>query len=538
MAFINRLGTIPIYTNGFLIGNPGNNVISSDRFGFSWNPPNMFGDTEEDILRVFKEVAAKLPATAGSTVVNFPLHKPATLQNPEVHTDFEIYVTTTGQTISPTHTKPNLITGVGDIDVGSVANPQGYGDGRSTWIVGIPVYSDAQQAYITGVCLVYKDIKADGTSTGSGLYTTISLQYFKNLGFEFDIYEYDTDYGPPSEPDGYGQNVTPAFDHTSTTIGIPDAPSVSTSSVGFMHVYKTGNGALSSLGQYLFPAAENITDIESALRVMAGIFAYRDSVQYIVDLHAIPVSPTTGGSEYIKLGALTTDISQPVVSSDYVDFDCGSITIPAQYANFVDFSGCRAKLFLPFCGFVEVAPEYWHGGTLSLKYRFNVIDGSFMAYLRATSSKSQLSNSLIGQYGGSACLHLPVIANSYGSLVSGLVSGSMMLAGGAATGNIAAGAASALTAANFQGNMAQSNNYNASTSFLGGRLPYLLIEREVPSFSTMYTHDKGLPLNVAVSLASVHGFTVIDDIDLSGITGATDNELDELRRLLSEGVYF
>ena len=348
----------------------------------------------------------------------------------------------------------------------------------------------------------------------------------------------EDDYGPESGPDGYGQNTQPAFDHTSDTIGIPDAPSVSTSSVGFMHVYKVASGALATLGQYLFPSATNITDIESALRALAGIFAYRDSVQYIVDLHAIPVAPTVGTSDYIKIGSLSTDISQPIVPSDYVDFDCGSISIPEQYCNFVDYIGTRCKLFLPFVGFVEIAPEYWNGGTLSVKYRFNVIDGSFMAYVSATSSKSRLSGSLIGQYGGSACLHLPVIANSYGALASGLVGGSMQIAAGAATGNIGAVATGALTASNFQGNMSQSNNYNASTSFLGGRRPYLLIEREVPCFSGLYNKDKGLPCNVAVSLANVHGFTVIEDIDLSGITGATENEIAELRQLLKEGVYF
>lgn len=418
---------------------------------------------------------------------------------------------------------------------------------------GYTITSDTWRTYIFAILVIDSEHERKGLifcspyiarpNTGSiyGLSGSIALNltYFENEGnFTYSINNIDEDFGPGSEPDGYGQNTKPAFDHTSDTITIPDPPSVSTSSVGFMHVYKVASGALSTLGQYLFPSAQNITDIESALRALAGIFAYRDSVQYIVDLHAIPVSPTTGGNEYIKIGSLETDISQPIVPSDYVDFDCGSISIPEQYTNFVDYIGTRCKLFLPFVGFVEIAPEYWNGGTISVKYRFNVIDGSFMAYVRATSSKSNLTDSLIGQYGGSACLHLPVIANSYGALASGLVGGSMQIAAGAATGNVGGAVAGALTAGNFQGNMSQSNNYNASTSFLGGRRPYLLIEREVPCFSTNYPHDKGLPLNVAVSLAQLRGFTIIDDIDLSGITGATDNELDELRNLLKEGVYF
>lgn len=538
MAFIGRLGTIPIFGGGFLIGNPGNDLISSNTFGFRLQPPNMLGENDEEEFATFKKYAAQLPGTAGSTVIKFPLHKDATISDPEINTDFEIVVTAEGQYHSTTSTVPNLITGVGSEPWNDVSYSPGWPDGRHTYILGIPVYSDAMQTNLTGVVIVEHDIDSGGVSVGRGLMDTISLSFFKNQGFDVNILDYDPDFGPGSEPDGYGQNTQPAFDHTSDTIDIPDPPSVSTSSVGFMHVYKVASGALSTLGQYLFPSAQNITDIESALRAMAGIFAYRDSVQYIVDLHAIPVSPTTGSSEYIKIGSLSTDISQPVVPTDYVDFDCGSKSIPEQYCNFVDYIGTRCKLFLPFVGFIDIAPEYWNGGTINVKYRFNVIDGSFMAYVRATSSKSKLNNSLIGQYGGSACLHLPVIANSYGALASGLVGGSMQIAAGAATGNIGAVATGALTAANFQGNMSQSNNYNASTSFLGGRRPYLLIEREVPCFSTMYTHDKGLPCNVAVSLASVHGFTIIEDIDLSGITCATENEISELQQLLREGVYF
>lgn len=416
----------------------------------------------------------------------------------------------------------------------------GYKDGGTGhWYYAIGarlMYNNTFQ----GVALQVFDVTSDGTSIylQPAYDTAMSNNFLQSKGYHMSISETDLDLPDDSVPDGYGQtDGEPAHDHTSTTIAVPDAPSVSSHDTGFMHVYKVSTGALATLGQYLFPSAANITDIESALRAIAGIFAYRDSVQYIVDLHAIPVSPATSGSDNIKLGALVTEISQPVCPTDYVDFDCGSISLPLNEQSYLDFL-CRAKLFLPFVGFVDINPEYWNGGTLSVKYRFNVIDGSFMAYVSSTSAVSKLANSLIGQYGGSACLHLPVIANSYGSIASGLVGGSMAIAAGAASGNMIGAAASAATALNVQPQMSQSNNYNASTSFLGCRTPYLLIERPVPCMSGKFAHDKGLPLNVALRLSGLRGFTVISDIDLSGITGATDNELDELRRLLSEGVYF
>ena len=359
-----------------------------------------------------------------------------------------------------------------------------------------------------------------------------------------DDFDYDDeDFGDESTPDGYGQGDTkPDFDHHSDVITVPDDPTVSTGSVGFMNVYKVSEGALSGLGQYLFPDIfdpATLTDIVAVLRAIAGIFAYQDSIQYVVDLHAVPCVPTLGNSKYIKLGALETDISQPTCASDYVNIDCGSVSIPERFQNFLDYIGVTCKIFIPFVGFVDIAPEYWVGGSIGLKYKFNIIDGSFMAYLISTSSKSRLANSVIGQYSGNACLHLPVVAASYGAIVGGLVKGAEVMVGAPQAkngGQIADVADGALTACNFQPKMSQSNAYSGSAAFLGGRRPYLLIEYTVQSFSKLYNRESGLPLNVAVSLGSVSGFTVVENPHLSLTCDADEKE--EIESLLKTGVIF
>ena len=417
-------------------------------------------------------------------------------------------------------------------------------DTTSFYIGGIAVYGDANGEDFRGLDYHCFQITGDNTYDfipphgGLGF---ISAYALKNLGYDADIQYSDDDFGPASDDDGYGQKGTkPEFDHTSDQIGIPDPPTLGTQDVSFYNVYDISTAVLDDLGQYLFPDfLENIADMDmvGCLRAMASMFGYRDSVQYIVDMHMIPIEPTHGAAEYIKLGALDTDITATTCSTDYVDFDCGSLSIGDQFQNFLDFT-VTSKLYLPFVGFIDIKPEYWMGGTLSIKYRFNIIDGSFMAYVISTSGKSQLNSTVIGQYGGCACIHYPVIAQSYGSIASGLVGGSMAIAAGGASGAPVGAISSALQTANVQPKMSQSNNYNSTTSYLGERTPYLLIEYPVPSFSALYNKDKGLPLNVATSLASVTGFTVIEDIDLDGITGLTQGEVEELRGLLKEGVYF
>ena len=62
------------------------------------------------------------------------------------------------------------------------------------------------------------------------------------------------------------------------------------------------------------------------------------------------------------------------------------------------------------------------------------------------------------------------------------------------------------------------------------------IPSPVPSMPSTYMHSKGYPANIAALLSGVTGFTIIEDIDLSGIP-LTDGEITELRSLLAEGVY-
>ena len=54
--------------------------------------------------------------------------------------------------------------------------------------------------------------------------------------------------------------------------------------------------------------------------------------------------------------------------------------------------------------------------------------------------------------------------------------------------------------------------------------------------SASYPHSEGFPLNVSLPVSACSGYTEIEDIDLTGIN-ATQDEIDELRSILTSGVY-
>lgn len=449
-------------------------------------------------------------------------------------------------------------------------------------------YTDYRQTYVPNVLQILMNYPQEDTVTIStyGIFTTVThggVQYmacgisqsiqrpqgiFANFSLRLvsyatfkdwagDIPEYDDyspEYGDASDVGGgYNEDAEHgSFDDTSDTIPIPTRPSLSPLSAGYFHAYYLSDPAvmLRNVGDALFP--EDPTqqgDIFSAIDEVAQMLFYNKQIDFVVDCHVIPCIPEHGANAPIRVGGrvLTKEeagqavrLVAPAVTDGYVEYDCGKIQIKEYWKNFLDFSnGTRAKLFLPFVGFVDLLPEFFNGGELGVVYRFNVVDGSFMAYVTSSSSKSELKDSMIAQYSGNACMHIPLQSADYSRIIGGVVSAVTTVAN-ASTGNMVAAGASLVGAyANLVGSrpdMHSSNGYTASASYMSKRTPYLIIERAKSQFSKNYPNEIGLPLNVTRTLSTVHGFTIIENPVLN--IDCNDNEYNELVNLLKSGVIF
>lgn len=406
---------------------------------------------------------------------------------------------------------------------------------------------------------------------GDSTYYDIIGRFILNLDRMYELYgghiksEYVSDeYGTPSEEGGYTGGT---FDDSSDTIAIPTMPTIGVTSAGFVNVYNPSVGALQGFGAELFPdltfsssshisgsasvadaieaAANALVDLGNQIPNIVNMYINSNLINYVIDCHILPVAPTVGAGANIKVGFKQFNATAPVVTSDYVDFDCGTLNVGEYYANFIDYSPyTRARLFLPFVGFVDLQPEFFQSGAVNIVYRFNIIDGSFMCYVLSTSSKSKLTNSVIMQFGGNACVHIPITGLNYSSMVSGVVGGAAsMVASQAGVSGLNQRAGSAITSAITSAvDVAQSkppvqasNGYNATTSFLSVRTPYLLIERSVSNFSMNYTEEKGVPSNITSDFSTLTGFTQATAVHLDGI-GATEEEKAEISALLAQGV--
>lgn len=389
-------------------------------------------------------------------------------------------------------------------------------------------------AYYTSFFKVYNMAYS---GRGSGALNELTLIYD----------EKSSEYGSPSDIGGYTGGT---FDDSSDTISIPPMPSIGISTAGFTNVYKVSTGELIGFGAELFPKMpdfdttatgipEVLNNIGVAVQSLFTAFQNSKLIDYVIDCHIIPVSPTTGASEGINVAYKTFTQTAAKVTSDYIDIDCGSLNVGEYYANFMDYGQfTTAKLYLPFVGFVPIQPEYWQSGVLSVIYRFNIIDGSFVAFVKSTSSKSQLTDSVIAQYGGNCCVHLPVTGLNYANMVSGALQTAPAVINSAKGGDISGAAANALNTLSLAPSMQSSNGYNSCTAFLGVRTPYLIIERAVSNFSRNYTAENGLPSNITSNFDTLTGYTVATAEIMTGFGDATEEEKTMILNALAEGTIF
>ena len=376
------------------------------------------------------------------------------------------------------------------------------------------------------------------------------------------------EFGPASEDGGYGPmgpgsggtggsgGPGPTFDGTSDPwVDTPTKPGVL--SFGLLNLYKCDTGSLNLLGETLFPTIvkppappqTGVTDWvkwsgEVAEWIGNVIFAVSDSIwnkdliDYIVSVHLIPVDVTGGDLEDIKVGPRTlTGILARPITEDVIEFDCGTVHVDEYYTSYIDYTATRCRLYIPFYGMVTIKPEYWQSADLSLKYLWNVMDGSFIAKVYSTVTRHQSPcTTMIGQYSGSACVHMPLSGANYASMFSQLTGAAGGMAMGAASGNVAMAATSAMALPGaLSTDMQTSNAYNASSAFYGHARPYLIIERAISHFPTNYSVEKGLPLLVTKTIGSCSGFTIAESPILDGIP-ATLEEKERIKQFLQNGV--
>ena len=345
------------------------------------------------------------------------------------------------------------------------------------------------------------------------------------------------------EPPRDGSTIT--FTHTSTDefmtefvddIEIPDTPDGTSASskqqtysgIGVMtRTYVMSVARLQQLGRFLwsYDFYDFIQDLNAS------------PIENIVSIKMLPFTIAGGTDEEIVLGNVGTGVLGKPVD---IDYNCKQVinssgtTIAKKYGaneNFLNSKPfTKLSLFLPYIGFKELDPDIFLDKSLKVEYISDIITGSCVAVIYADSVP-------ICQYSGLIGLDVPISATNRAQVEAGIISGVGQTIMGLSSGSLGAGAMGAMSI--------MGNSYHTETrgtaspscdSFITHDVFYILENAEV-QYPSRYNHIHGRPLNLSKTLRNVSGFTICENVDVSGIQGATKQELDYIKDMLEKGVY-
>ena len=328
-----------------------------------------------------------------------------------------------------------------------------------------------------------------------------------------------------------------------TQPGEPDESGASASGSGFLTAYEMSSGNLAGVGACLFGST-----LEGKL---SGIFV--NPLDWLVSLNVFPAKPTAGGSYPVKLGRFkcVNDISDPdalgvdaygaKLTKQFKVFDFGTLSVPENWGNFLDYEGTQIDLYLPFIGTVSIDPSELLGGTINVQYTIDFFTGMCVANVLCTKNMELPSGQALANicaqhsYQGNCATQIPLTRVDYGSMIGNLIN-SCTQAITNPTGALVNMAEGAVNGA-FRPSVTSKGNIVANSGYCSVLYPYLRITRPITAEPESFQEVIGYPSYINTTLGECSGICVCDDIDLKGITGATENELNRIKQACREGVY-
>ena len=331
----------------------------------------------------------------------------------------------------------------------------------------------------------------------------------------------------PSGPGGGKGN----YDDSSDPIDFPDLPTGGALECGAVVAHRVSKQTLEAIMSKLWDGS-----IFNILNMWQKSIS--DPMDAIVSLHAIPVSPEVNGPTAIWIGNFDTELTSPLVTSQYVEVDCGTLNIKEYWGSALDYSPyTRAEIFLPFIGIKDVSIEDVMNNTLHIKYHVDVLTGDCIAFIKC-------GISVLYHFTGNCRMTIPLSSYSTDALQNTIGATGKMLTSAAIGGAVGGGAgafagtaiSSAATVASSKIRLSKGNGLSGGVSLMDDFTPYVIIHRPVQSLAKNYNKFKGYPSNITATLGNLRGYTEVEHVHLQDIPNATSAEMDEIKSLLKGGV--
>ena len=371
--------------------------------------------------------------------------------------------------------------------------------------------------------------------------------------------------GGGNTPDPFPPVNPPQPDKTETTDVI--LPSTNVLVSGIVTAYEMTSSQLKSVSDWLWSGS-----------IVEAIPKLLDNpMDAIIGLKAM-FCPTRSVATKFIVGGVNSNISCNVLTHQYEEFDCGTITISEWFHNVLDYSPYTTlQLYLPFVGFVQLDTDTFMSSNtkMNIKYYFDVLTGVCVANVYVN---NDTMNGLYASYEGNCGYDMPLVG---GRVLSGMTKLGLGVAGavaGAGVGSIMAAkagetaikwAGAGMTGAKqadailqafdqVESNQTQAAMRGATAGLAGGlgasknqiiqsgtlsgnagvfgiKKPYILISRPTQADASLFNKFYGRTANRTRVLGSMTGFVKVKSVHVEGIN-ATPDEKSQIESLLMQGV--
>lgn len=272
--------------------------------------------------------------------------------------------------------------------------------------------------------------------------------------------------------------------------------------------------------------------------------------------------PTTGSAPFTIYGVKPqyqgADITLPVVTGN-PEATFGPYTIDRKFGDFRDYAPyTRVSIFLPYCGWCDL-PSHVVGRQVTVKYFTDIIAATCKAVVFC-------NNNIIAEAAGVIGLDIPFVADNVGAKMQAVTAGMIAALGGgiqlgAGIGTMVStksgnGAKAALSGASqyLSGYSQMAMAFNENTTEISGKngdgcclsgatnIIIKIVRPKKGAYTTApyvppgYWHNVGFVSQKQVKVRSVSGLLIADNVDTSGISGATEAERAEIKRVLETGL--
>lgn len=377
---------------------------------------------------------------------------------------------------------------------------------------------------------------------------------------------------------------------TSTPVPVNTLPVTTASDAGFITLYNPTLQELKDLSSYMW---SDLFTLDTLKRI------FLDPMDIILGLNILPVPIPNGGRSRLKIAGFSTGVSMTKAASQYVTFDCGSVTVPEVWGAYLDYAPyTKTQLYLPYIGTVNINTDDVMGRTVRVVYKVDILTGACMAQLHVAGGTHCEIDSVLYHFSGNCAQNIPVTGSNFSNLIAsilGLTATAISTAAGIPVANSAveagtlasaagqasidyhsslrpglatdasvasdkaaigraehtiAGAQAAKTMGITRGiqsavgyvmsskpQINRSGSISPQSGIFGVQHPYFIITSPRQSLAYNYNNYVGYPSNITEDISSLSGYTIFEKVVLEDMP-CTDSELAELYELLYSGVYF